>query len=165
MPEDEADLFAFIAKRDELVVVPSIMARTPQEVVEVGPLEYLKIPGAFGCAICTRGTILRCGVVPFGSPGNRSFGLPRSAEEVTYSRAVVVNGHLAVCNLSANWNYLSEDKTALVDKSPEFRKWAGRIFDWARRHATGRLEYSGYWYPATIRAVEAHRRGEFKVIL
>jgi hypothetical protein len=165
MPEDDAELLQFIERSGAFNVIPTRIAKNPSDVIETSVSEFMKNKSDTGCSIIVKGAVIRYGIAEYGAPVNRSYGLPWEAEKVLYDRAFPADNILHASNLCAYWSYLSEDKSTLIEKSPEFRKWANKLFAWVRRHTPERIEYSGYAYRATVRAAEAHRRGEFAAML
>jgi hypothetical protein len=166
VPDEEQDFLCFLQSTGSVVALPSHAVKTKAELKP----ERLK------------------DFIEKHDPLQLEFGLPHLLSEadieqqqfgqellykvatmrpclIGYNRPKFWAGELGRSNLSAYWDYSNREKSKLIQKSPEFVKWAKTVFSWARKRACERIALRGCEYPATRRARDAFLRREFDIRL
>jgi hypothetical protein len=165
LPEDEEEFIEYVSKTGDVVAVASryMPHRSDLEAIPVSEIALSGSPGS--CALGLRHLIFKRGISELKKDGGVLFSLPRQADFAMYDRCRFREGVLVLLNLYAEWSFLTDDYSATIEKDPEFKAWATKLFAWVRRHTPERVDLRGFPYRATKRVAEAVREGRIRVEL
>ena len=166
LPEDERSFLDFLQSTGDILAFPARGAKVKEELLPQPLVPY----------------------IDQDNPSQLYFGLERNAQQVIpelveqgearffsvpsmkacligYRRGYFRDGNkLAQSSLSAYWDYPNEEATELLNKDPEFIKWAKRVLNWVRRAAPKQVAFRGGLCRATNRVRDAVQRGEVEVV-
>ncbi len=163
-PDEEHAFLDFIQGTGDVIVIPSELVDSPGAIVAYPPLEYIRQYDPDQVLLGLHSLFDKLIVEPVVVGGKQKYCVaPATSPLMRYRRGKFRDTKkLGQFNISASWKRLTEAKTALVDKDPDFKKWAEKVIRWVRTSAPDWHEFKGYRVSRRVKT--ALLQGELEIV-
>jgi hypothetical protein len=168
LPEDEEEFLDFLVKIGAVMAIPTgPWRRTRAELCPRPVARYIEQDDPSSLYFGLQQHIGEEDIEAREQDGEMFFTISDTKSCVIgYDRGRLRKGNkLGQSNIYAYWKYPSADATEMLDKNPDFVKWARRVLGWVRRFTPETAEVHGFPYRATKRVKAALLKGEIEVVL
>jgi hypothetical protein len=163
LPEDEEIFFKFLLTTGEICALPDHAVRTREEVAPVPLLSYAaQYYRNFHFGL--EQFAFQARVKTIEHQGEKHFQLAYMEPcMIGYRRPRLDGKRLFPSNLAAYWTYVDDSETIILQKDPEFVKWAKKVYRWARKFAPKQIPFRGSLCPGTDSVKRAIEEGTIEI--